>query len=292
MDPKFEMLLLQFDQPDKSVWDEILSFAENWNRTKENKFINDEPSELAIYFFEEDDKELKELENILEQKHEERQWAWIKTITNDPTKEEIEAHDYIQIIGDGYPDEFFLNESDALSPMIPCKTCGTMHSHLRVQKKPVQVNEVFLNKKGEPNDKYTPRGLDIINLSHGALLVSKKVVELVKKNSNFHGCTFFDVIDQKGKISDRLCQLKADKVILLPDNLTEVGAICPTCGTVLSTMTRMFVVKESRLGKSSFFSRIPSGLSSIYISNPLYHLFKLENIRGLTPVQGAALIFD
>ncbi len=92
MDPKFEMLLLQFEQPDKSVWDEILSFAENWNRTKENKFINDEPSELAIYFSEEDDKELKELENILEEKHEERQWAWIKTITNDPTKEEIEAH--------------------------------------------------------------------------------------------------------------------------------------------------------------------------------------------------------
>lgn len=292
MDQKFEILLLQFEQPDKSVWDEILSFAEKWNQTRANKFINDEPSELAIYFSEEDNKELKALENILEQKHEERQWAWIKTITNDPTKEEIEAHDYIQIIGDGYPDEFFLNESDALSPMIPCKTCGTVHSHLRVQKRAVQVNEAFLNKRGEPNDEYTPRGLDIINLSHGALLVSKKVVELVKNYNKLHGCTFLDVINQKGKISDRVFQLKADKVILLPDNLTEEGAICPTCGTVLSTMTGIFAVKESRLEKSSFFSRIPSGLSGIYISNPLYRLFNARNVRGLTPVQGARLIFD
>jgi hypothetical protein len=292
MDSKFEILLLQFEQPYESVWNEILRFTEKWNQTKGNKFISDASFELAIYFSDVEHYELNELEKILNQKHKERGWEWIKTIPNDHTTEEIENLDFIQIIGSGYVDEFFLNELDALSPMIPCKTCGTVHSHLRVQKKMVQVNESFLNKKGEPNDEYTQRRLDIINLSHGALLVSKKVVELVKKNKRFHGYTFLDVIDQKGKISDRLFQLKADKVILLPDNLTEEGAICSTCGTVLSTMTGIFAVKESRLEKNSFFSRIPSGLSGIYISNPLYHLFKSENIRGLTPAQGAGLIFD
>lgn len=290
MAPKFEMLLLQFEQPDKSVWDEILSFAENWNRTKENKFINDEPSELAIYFSEEDDKELKELENILEQKHEKRQWVWVKTITNDPTKEEIEAHDYIQIIGDGYPDEFFLNESDALSSSLPCKTCGTIDPHLRTQKKALQVDETFLTKKGEPNDQYTPNGLDIINMPHGALLVTKRVVELINSNKKLSGYKFLDVLNKQGKISEKLFQLTTDKIILVPDNLTVEGAYCPTCGTVLSTMTRGFVVKKGRLGKSSFFARHPSGISSIYLSKSLYQILESENIRGLTPVQGADVI--
>jgi hypothetical protein len=292
MDAKFEILLLQFDQPDPSAWNEIVRFAEQWNRTKENKFINDEPSELAIYFSEENDKELKELEYILKEKHDQHDWAWVKTIPNDPTQEEIEAHDFIQIIGDGYPDDFFLNESGALSPADTCKTCGTTHPHLMEQEKPLQVNEAYLDKNGDPNDNYNPKGLDIINMPHGALLVSKKVAELIKGNKKLYGYTFLDVINQKGKVSDRLFQLKADKIILVPDNLTDEGAICPACGTVLSTLVREFVIRKERLEGANFFSRSSSGISSIYISNTLYHVFKSENIRGLTPVQGADLIND
>lgn len=290
MNPKLEILLLQFEQPDESTWSEILSFAEKWNQKKENKFINDEPSEMVIYFSDENHKELKELENILDKNHEEHEWEWTKTITNDQTKEEIEACDYVQIIGDGYPDEFFLNESKALSPEFPCETCGTEDPHLRIQEKALQVDEAFLTRKGSPNDHYTPKGLDIINMPHGALLVSKRVAELIKGNKKFQGCTFLDVIDKQGKVSEKLFQLTTDKIILVPDNLSEEGAVCPTCGTVLSTMTRDFAIKKDRLGGSSFFSRIPSGISSIYVSKAMYNLFKSENVRGLSPVQGANLI--
>jgi hypothetical protein len=290
MTAKLEIILLQFDQPKESTWREILSFAEKWNQEKESRFITDVQFELVIYFDDENDEELKELENLLDQKHEERKWEWIKTITNDPTKQEIEAHDYIQIIGDGYPDEFFLNESDALSSFLPCKTCGTIDPHLRTQKKALQVDETLLTKKGEPNDQYTPNGLDIINMPHGALLVTKRVVELINSNEKLSGYKFLDVLNKQGKISEKLFQLTTDKIILVPDNLTEEGAYCPTCGTVLSTMTRGFVVKKGRLGKSSFFARHPSGISSIYISKSLYQILQSENIRGLTPVQGADVI--
>ncbi len=68
MDAKFKIFLLQFEQPNQLVWGEILRFAENWNETKENKFINTLPYRRIIYFSYEDDKALKELENILEQK--------------------------------------------------------------------------------------------------------------------------------------------------------------------------------------------------------------------------------
>lgn len=288
----FEILMLQFEQPDKAVWEAISHFAEKWNRTKENKFVKDESAELAIYFADENHYELKELENILEQKHREAGWAWIKTIPNDPTKEAIEGHDYIQIIGDGYPDEFLLNELDALSPELPCETCGTIHTHLRKQKKALQINEAFLTGNGKPNDNYTPKGLDIINVQHGALLVSKKIVQLIQNNKKWIGCTFLDVYNQHGKVSQKLFQLVADKVILLPDNLMEQGSICATCGTVISALTQGFRIKMERLGDAVFFSRIPSGISLIYISNALYHHLKSENSRGLTPVQGADLIND
>lgn len=80
------------------------------------------------------------------------------------------------------------------------------------------------------------------------------------------------------------------KIILRPDNLSDEDAICRTCGAVLKNLAKTFAVKKSRLGKSSFFSRNPSGISSMYMSNALYHFLKSENVRGLTPVQGADVI--
>ena len=59
MDAKWKILLLQFEQPDQSIWGDALSFAEEWNETRENKFINTLPFERVIYFSDEDDKDLK-----------------------------------------------------------------------------------------------------------------------------------------------------------------------------------------------------------------------------------------
>jgi len=291
VDPKIEINLRQFEQPEESVWGEIMAFVEKWNQTKENKFIEDVPFQLGIYFSEETDKEMRELESILEQKHKEREWVWAKVFIKDLSAEAVEAFDYIQFSGDGYPDEFLLNESDALSPVEPCETCGMVHPHLAKQKKPFQVNETYLDrKKAKPNNKYTPPGLDIVNMPNGALLVSKRVVDLIKKDKNVHGYKFLDVINQKGEISERLFQLAVDKIILRPDNLSDEDAICPTCGAVLKNLAKTFAVKKSRLGTSSFFSRNPSGISSMYMSNSLYHFLKSENVRGLAPVQGADVI--
>lgn len=291
MAPKFEINLRQFEQPEESVWGEIMAFVEKWNQTKENKFIKDVPFQLAIYFSEETDNEMQELESILEQKHKEREWVWAKIFIKDLSAEAVEAFDYIQFSGDGYPDEFLLNEPDALSPVEPCETCGIVHPHLAIQKKPFQVNETYLDrKKAEPNNKYSPPGLDIVNMPNGALLVSKRVAELIKKDKSVHGYKFLDVIAQKGETSERLFQLAVDKIILRPDNLSDEDAICRTCGAVLKNLAKTFAVKKSRLGKSSFFSRNPSGISSMYMSNSLYHFLKSENVRGLTPVQGADVI--
>ena len=291
MNPKFEINLRQFEQPEESVWGEIITFVEEWNQTKENKFIKDVPFQLAIYFSEETDKEMLELESILEQKHKERDWVWAKIFIKDLSAEAVEAFDYIQFNGDGYPDKFFLNESDALSPVEACKTCGIVHPHLAIQKKPFQVNETYLDRKNaEPNNKYSPSGLDIVNMPNGALLVSKRVVDLIKKDKNVHGYKFLDVIDQNGETSERLFQLAVDKIILRSDNLSDEDAICPTCGAVLKNLETTFAVKKSRLGKSSFFCRNPSGISSMYMSNSLYHFLKSENVRGIGPVQGADVI--
>lgn len=290
MDRKIEILLLKFEQAKKSTWDEIRSFADEWNQTNEINFNNNDPSEIAIYFPNKDHEELKKLEKILDHRHEKHGWEWIKTVTNDPTTAEIKDNDFVQIIGDGYPDAFFLNESEALNQRMTCEKCGTAHPYLREQEEALQVDENFLDHKNiQPNSSYSPQGLDLINMPHGGLLVSEIVRNKLKSMKDLHGYTLLDVLDQHGNISVRLFQLTVDKVILVPDNAAD-GAFCPACGTVLSTMTEGFAIKKNRLRESSFFSRSSSGISSIYISKALYQVFQSENIRGLTPVQGADLI--
>ena len=261
MDAKWKILLLQFEQPDQSIWGDALSFAEEWNETRENKFINTLPFERVIYFSDEDDKDLKELENILEQKRKENGWIWTKSkVHHYPTRNEKERCDFIEITGDGYPEEFLLNESDALSSVIPCEECGTVDSDLRVQKQALQIDETFLDKrKTYPNYKYTPSGVDLVNMPHGALLVSKRVTGLVSGNNKFYGCTFLQVINQKGKISERFFELATNKIILLPDNLTDEGAICPVCGSELLVLTNEFSIKKDRLEGSSFFFQTALG---------------------------------
>jgi hypothetical protein len=289
MKKQYQIIILEFEQPNGAVWKEIQEYVSSWNKNSDNKFLEDEPSELVIYFDDKDDKQLKDLEYYLDSKHEERGWEWIKSETNNPKKEDIEEFDFIQIIGDGYPDEFFLNESTALSPEIPCVTCGTIDSHLRNQILPLQIDERFLTKKGEPNDHYQPSGLDLINMPHGALLVSDKTTDLLKQHKNFTGYSLLEVKDRSGKTSSKLFQLTVDTILLTPDKLEEPGTICPACGTVLGTMISVFAISKERLNGAACFARSPNGLSSIYISKALYNLLKTANTRGLAPVQGAKL---
>lgn len=294
--PEPEIIFLKYEQPKESAWNEILSFSEQWNQTKKNKFISIEMFnqiiELNVFFPSEDHPELKELENILSQKNSERRWKWTRTTrAYHPTREETEDRDYVLIIGDGYSDDFFMNETIALSAMKNCKTCGTKDPDLTVQKKAPQIDEAFLDMENETNDRYVPKGLDIINLQHGALLVSKKFVKVIKDNK-IQGCTFLDVFNQAGNVSDRLFQLAADPVILLSDDPQEEGAICATCGEMLRPTTTDLVVRRDRLSGSSFFSMSPARIYDIYVSKQVYQLLKAANIRGLTPMEGADLLSD
>ncbi len=290
MRSKSEFILLEFEQPDEAVWEGILNFAREWNATHDSHFITEEESELSIHFPDKEHPELKALVAILTKKHEENGWIWMETTTNNYTKEQIESHDYIQIIGDGYPDDFLLNESVALSAEGVCKKCGTVHPHLRVQRTTLQVDESFLSKDIDPNDQYLPPGIDLINMPHGALLISAKLKTTLSKDESVQGYSLLDVKNQRGDVSEKLFQLKANKVILVPVDLSEKGAICPACGTVLSTLTGTFTVTADQLGRSSFFARIDSGLSSIYISQYLYKKLQSAGTRGVTPVQGVKLV--
>lgn len=294
--PEPEIILLKYEQPAESAWNEILRFADAWNQTKEIQFISTEMSkqifELNVYFPNEDHPELKELEDILRQKSSEFRWKWLRTDRKYyPTRAEIEARDYILIIGDGYPDDFFMNESAALSVMKSCKTCGTKDPDLTVQKQAPQIDEAFLDTENETNDRYESKGLDIINLQHGALLVSSRFMKVIKDNK-IQGCTFLDVFNRAGNRSDRLFQLAADPVILLSDDPQEEGAICATCGEMLRPTTTDLVVRRDRLSGSSFFSTSPARIYDIYVSKQVYQLLKAANIRGLTPMEGADLLSD
>ncbi|NJM14545.1 MAG: hypothetical protein HC896_03425 [Bacteroidales bacterium] len=209
-------------------------------------------------------------------------------MTYNPTREEIESHDYIQIIGDGYPDAFLLNGPQALSAIQPCASCGTVHPHLRAQQATLQVHEGYLAGSGPPNNRHAPPGLDLINIDHGALLVSHRVAALLLSDKSITGFMLHDVLDQNGNVSANLYQLAVKTVIVQPDNMAVQGEVCETCGSVLSTFTRPFAIAKERMRETDFFSRNPSGISNIYVSKRVYILLKSNKIRALTLRRGNA----
>ena len=290
MQAKLEYLLLEFDQPNEIVWADMKLFAEEWNLSHENKFLMDESTELAIYFHSEKDKEIDLLETIFREKERSENWVWIKTIPYDPTVEEIESHDFIQIIGDGYADAFSLNGTTAFDWDMTCNTCGTEHPHLITQKQSLQIDESFLSQLSAPNTKHEPPGLDMINIAGGGLLISNRIAKLLNSETNAEGYSLIQVMNEKGEVSDKVFQLRASNVILIPSNMKDEGDVCPACGTVLTTQLASFDIKKDWVKNDKIFSRASSGFSSFYVKRELFEVLKSEKARGLTVVHGVNVV--
>ena len=285
MEQKLEYTLLQFSQPNTAVWDSITMFVSEWNQTHLIKFQTNQLFEYSIYFSSIDIKLIQILETELTNKTESHGWVWVKTKPQNMAKETIESHGFVQIIGDGYPDEFIYNSGVVLEPISPCTECGTEHPHLRAQTASFIVNEEFLSNPIKPNTNHSSVGLDLVNTPNGGLLVSEVVTNLLTNNTEIQGYQLIEVLNKNNGVSSKLFQLMAKTIVLTSKNYTSQD-ICPKCGTVLEAMGKPFSLQFEGNEKLQIFSRAPGGFSSIYVSNTIYKLLKKSRIRGLTPVMG------
>ena len=284
MDEKLEYTFLQYSQPNTQVWNSINSFVSDWNQAHSVKFLTNQPHEFSIYFLSDDIPLAMELDKMLSQRATEDGWVYYVSYPQNLTKEDIEAHAFIQIIGDGYPDDFILNTNQVLEEIEPCATCLTEHPHVRRQTGSFKVNETFLTHNTLPNLRHKPAGLDLINTPNGGLLISAKMAHILSQHPELHGYSLVEVFNEKDQVSDKLFQLKIDNIILDCEN--SIGKICPACGSVLEQLVTPFSIQHNGNKELHFFSRDPQGLSSIYVENHIYQLFKENQIRGLVPAHG------
>lgn len=284
MDEKLAYTFLQYSQPNAQVWDSINSFVSDWNQAQSVKFLTNQALEFSIYFLSDDLTLAKELDEILSQRAKVDGWIYYVSYPKNLTKEDIEEHAFIQIIGDGYPDNFILNINEVLEAIEPCTTCQTEHPHLRQQIGSFKVNETFLTRNTLPNIRHYPVGLDIINTPNGGLLISAKMARILGEHPELIGYSLLEVFNEKDQVSDKLFQLMTENIIL--EGEYNIGKICQTCGSVLQQLDTPFAILLKGNEKLQFFSRSPHGLSSIHVANHIYRLLKENQIRGLVPASG------
>jgi hypothetical protein len=154
---------------------------------------------------------------------------------------------------------------------------------------PLIFDESVLDKKVEGHPDYDPPGLDLINLPNGAFLISVRVAELLSAN-NVSGYELVNVLTKAtGQPSKRLFLLKTKKAILdacEEHTPRDPGAICPVCGKVRIGVLGGFYVRDEWLNGDEIFSRNPSHLSVICVSNRLYRLLKSMGCKGMLPAYG------
>ena len=269
----------EFDQKDNSTWERILAFAKNWNDSHQSQFVQEE--DLEITFSSIADAELQELLEILEQKDTEEQWSWLffeVDEENDPfLKENIEKHDFIQILGDGYPDSFYLNAAEVLAPYRTCNVCHT--------EKAVLVDDLVYWKIDNEHSAYREEQLDVINASNGSLLVSKKNLKALEAEGA-KGYELLPVLEKDMSISKELFQLKSKVAVVKLDNLDDPDSVCDRCGSIIKQRSLPFTIPEKYVKETFFFSRHKEGLWGIYLKKVLYEALKVKDLKSIYAYQG------
>ena len=205
--------LLEFEQVEEDIWNDILQFANIWNEKHEKQFKLDVPAEAVIEFPSLDHVEFLELTEILKQKKDEWEWLFIHQKGGDPyLKENIEQCDFIEIIGDGYPDDFYLNELEVKTLFNSCPSCNTPN---------MLLNEDHITLKIDNNHKMFTNSrtrLDLVNDGNGGLFASSKFIDAIK---GAKGISLLPVKNKDNSTSDLLFQLKAEHSIHKSKSLSD-----------------------------------------------------------------------
>ena len=288
--PPVEFLFFDYEQPNEEAWRAINEFASQWNQNHMSKFVKGEMGEWGVVLnngiLDEEYPVLRESVGQLKKKY--NVASFLGAVDN-RKPEDFEKAPLVAIVGNTYPLNFVFNLKEAIGNPMPCSNCKRMDPHSGPIIKQLIVDESYLDRQVDPSPDYTPPGLDLINLSNGALLVSKKIADLLK-SKHVQGYELIPVIS-KGtkKPSEKIFLLRTNKAIIKPCNIhtptTEEG-ICPICGRILGGVLGDYYVREEWLEADQVFSRHPFKYASIYVANELYHAMKNVGTKGLLPAYG------
>ena len=288
--PPIEYLFMRNNQQSEQAWQAIEQFGRQWNATHQNQLTPKRENVLHIILPGGiNDPELAAFDAALTPLKTTAGVHYVRGMVDKRKPEDFEKAPWVQIVGDQYPLSAYENYAAVFSTPGHCENCGTPLRTGSLSGEPLIVDESVLDKKVEGLPHYDPPGLDLINLPNGAFLVSARVAELLTAN-NISGYELVPVISGSTRQpSQRLFLLKANKAI--PDACDvhtprDPGAICPVCGRVRIGVLGNFYVRTEWLNGDELFSRNPSRLSAICVSNRLYKLLKEMGCKGMLPAYG------
>ena len=287
--PPIEYLFLRSDQLNEQAWQALASFSRTWNESHQSQFKQEESEMSVILPGGVHDPELGLLDQALASLQTGHPAQYIRGIVDKRKAADFEKAPWVQIVGDQYPLSAYANYSAAFEQPGRCERCGALQRTGALTGVPLTFDESVLDKKVAGLPHYDPPGLDLINLPNGAFLISARVAELFSAN-HIRGYELANVLSKAtGQPSQRVFLLKAGKAILDACDIhtpRDPGAICPTCGKTRTGILGVFYVREEWLQGDELFSRSPSHLSLICVSNRLYTLLKEMGCKGMLPSYG------
>jgi hypothetical protein len=288
--PPIEYLFFDFRQPTPAAWEAVQAFAANWNKDHKSEFVTGETGEWGVVLKEGIlDEEYPVLKEAVDQLKIKNNAVSFLGAVDTRKPQDFEQAPFVAIVGNTYPSEFVVNEKDAIGNPEKCVHCKKIDPQSGPILETLIIDEAFLDTQVDPSSDYTPPGLDLVNLPNGALLVSKKIVQLLESRK-VQGYELIPVISKAtNKPSERIFLIRANKAILQPCEIhtptTEEG-ICPVCGRILGGVLGDYYVREEWIGPDQVFSRNRLKYASIYVSNELYHSLKKLGAKGLLPAFG------
>jgi len=296
-----EFTFLRHEQPDEEAWRQLNNFAANWNSQFDPKFVKTLDFLWIITF--NDPRVSPEFA------------AFIHELTALRSRYSVQYHvtsaihldandyrkaDFVEILGislegiKGRP--FILNEKQALSPLIPCPTCGWQDLFGVVQKAPFAIDEDLLDHPLADGGDAPRGGWDCINLPNGHKLISARVVDILRKEA-VRGWEVLPVnVAFTNRDSTRVFQILASRAVLVVHDTSSSGTesrFCPTCGAARAlppdydtTVVRLapdYCVTKDDVKTDEIFSRHPGRGAMLYVAHRVYELLMGAGLNGIVP---------
>lgn len=287
--PPIDYWFLQDDQEEEQAWPTIQQFADTWNANHKSRFTQPQENEFSVVLPGGiNDPELALLDEAL-LPLKEAGIVYERAYVDDRKSSEFANAPWVQLNADRYPPNTYENLKEVFEQPAPCEHCGAPQDTGALTGTPLVVDESVLDKGVEGKPQYDPPGLDLMKLPNGAYLISSKVAGLLSA-SKVSGYELIDVISKQTKQpSQRLFLLKTKKVILDACDIhtpRDPGAICPVCGNVKPGLLGYYHVREEWLHGDELFSRNPSHLSDLCVSNRLFNILKAAGCKRMLASNG------
>ncbi len=288
--PPIQFVFFEFEQESDDAWGAFEKFVTNWNKTEHNKFESEMQEEWFITFEKGlKDPEIPAFRKELQILNKETGLVWFVGIKDERTPEEFEKSPFIDILGDGYPEGFIVNESTAFGSPEKCQKCGNGGDTFRKILQPIIIDETHIGKLISNVVKPSIWNPDMITLPNGGLLISKKVLKVFNAQKVI-GYELSEVISKHTMApSDKWFLIKTENAILHPSSehtLTTESGICSSCGRILGGLLTHYTIRKQWLKGAEIFSRHPYHYANICLTNRLYWILKDNNIQEMSPSYG------